>query len=315
MSHPAHASHTNAYHASSTGDLDASDLPSESQHLPAPELHDEGEARLLDRLLPKTSTLTQQPHTPDRVRAAPTVSASPLRTGAHGAASTNKLRLSTGVQFPAFIQPWLLLLQRIQEEHARQIDAQRRQQEGELHAFQQQMEREIAAFVAQHSDAKSPARPCSECPQLRARIASLEARPAAEHVREQALVRTLEALEQRCNELDAKEADAASKYQGAQELLERLVAEHRALQGQVPRQHWRRHADRRRWPRRSRGGTRRSWRRARCDRLSNATSTSATLTRPRLPQPSPALRSSAPWSSSCGIGSTARPHTLHHTPQ
>ena len=232
MSHTARTQHTSAHVASGGSDLDASDLPSESQHIPAPDLHNEGEARLLGHILTGTTHAPPAQHTPDRPRVAATVSASPLRT-VHGATS-NKLRLSSSVQFPAFIQPWLLLLQRVQEEHVRQIDTQRRQQESELQAFQQQMEREIAVFVAKHSDAKSPARPCSECGNLRARIAQLEARPGPDvHVREQALVRTLEALEMRCNELDAKEAEAASKYQGAQELLERLVAEHRTLQAQV----------------------------------------------------------------------------------
>ena len=234
---------------------DSSVLPSDTQRLPAPTLDDEDDVRWHKHVLQgdiskQHPTSTSNGHTSavpadKKPPLTATATASPLRSVSSAAAratAQGPLRLSSSVQFPAFIQPWLLLLQRVQEEHQRQIAEQRQAQDTELREFQQQLQREITSFVAKNAVAPSPARPCVECSRLRERIARLEQelreRPPSQpdgewHVREQALMSTLETLECRCNELDAKETEAASKYQQAQNLLERLVAEHKTLQAEV----------------------------------------------------------------------------------
>jgi chromosome segregation ATPase len=85
---------------------------------------------------------------------------------------------------PGFLQPWLKLLQRVQEEHQRQIADQRRAHEQELSSIQQQIERQITVFSQQHqsstlrasSQPSSGSGKCAECTELKEKLLRLEMR-------------------------------------------------------------------------------------------------------------------------------------------
>lgn len=150
----------------------------------------------------------------------------------------------------------------------RQAGEIRRSHELEMRGIQAQIEKQIAAFSKEvHSEPRHST--CSECAFLRARVSELE---SASHGREntsqlkselmslssqnrmqqttirelqsacdqlkakeQALVSTLETLEQQHAEVDQARAQAVTHYTNAQAILRDLVTEHKKLQNEISR--------------------------------------------------------------------------------